>query len=106
MPTGKIIKLVHLCQQTYSPNSRLVPDRNEKGYGILADDHSREVYLSHEMVAGLHGFDNLRCGQLLEYTLENAPYLRAASACAALVLPADALRPAAVTHGPGLSVGS
>lgn len=95
MPTGKIIKLVHLSQQTYSPNSRLVPDRNDKGYGIIADDHRREVYFSHEMVAGLHGFDNLRRGQFLEYTLEDAPYLRAASVAVARAGPADALRPAA-----------
>jgi hypothetical protein len=37
------------------------------------------VYFSHEVVANQHGFDALRLGQQLEYTLENAPYLRAAS---------------------------
>ena len=29
MATGKIKKLVHLSQQTYLPNTRLVPDHND-----------------------------------------------------------------------------
>jgi cold shock CspA family protein len=95
MPTGKIIKLVHLSQQTYQPNTRLVPDRNDKGYGTIEDDDGRESYFSHELVAGRHGFDNLRRGQRLEYTLEDAPYLRAASARVTRDVPADVLRPAA-----------
>jgi len=95
MPTGKIIKLVHLSQQTYQPNTRLVPDRNDKGYGTIEDDAGREIYFSHELVAGRHGFDDLRRGQCLEYTLEDAPYLRAASAQVARAVPADVLRPAA-----------
>ena len=32
MATGKIKKLVHLSQQTYLPNTRLVPDHDDKGY--------------------------------------------------------------------------
>ena len=95
MLTGKIIKLVHLSQQTYQPNTRLVPDRNDQGYGIIENDAGRQVYFSHEMVAGLHGFDNLRRGQILDYTLEDAPYLRAASVVVARADPAAALRPAA-----------
>lgn len=95
MPAGKIIKLVHLSQQTYQPNTRLVPDRNDKGYGVIEDDAGREIYFSHEMIAGLRGFDDLRRGQAVEYTLENAPYLRAASVTRARAVPADALRPAA-----------
>jgi hypothetical protein len=95
MPIGKLIKLVHLSQQTYQPNTRLVPDRNDKGFGIIEDDAGRQIYFSHEIVAGLHGFDNLRRGQLLEYTLEDAPYLRAASVAVTRAVPAGVLRPAA-----------
>ena len=79
MPIGIIKKLIHLSQATYAPNTRLVPSHNDKGYGIIADEAGREVYFPHDMVAGLHGFDDLRRGQQLEYTLENAPYLRTAT---------------------------
>ena len=94
MPTGRLIKLVHLSQQTYQPNTRLVPNRNDKGYGIVEGDDGREVYFSHEIIAGLHGFDDLRQGQRLEYTLDE-PFLRAATASLVAVVPADVLRPAA-----------
>ena len=79
MPTGTLIKLVHLSCQTYLPNTRLVPGHNDTGYGIIEDEDGREVYFSHEVVESRHGFDDLRQGQRLEYALENAPYLRAAS---------------------------
>jgi hypothetical protein len=46
-------------------------------------------------VANRHGFDDLRNGQQLEYTLEDAPYLRAATVRVATAVPAIALRPAA-----------
>ena len=72
MPTGKLIKLVHLSQQRCIANTRLVPDHNDKGYGIIEDDQGREVYFAHDVVANRFGFDDLRKGQLLEYTLENA----------------------------------
>lgn len=95
MPTGKLIKLVHLSQQTHLPNTRLVPDHNDKGYGIIEDEDGREVYFSHEVVESRHGFDDLRHGQQLEYALEKAPYLRAASVRLAAAVPAIVLRPAA-----------
>ena len=95
MPIGKLIKLVHLSQQTSSPNSRLVPDRNDKGYGIIEDAEGREVYFSHDVVQSRFGFDDLRKGQQLEYTLENAPYLRAATVRLATAEPAAILKPAA-----------
>jgi len=95
MPTGKIIKLVHLSQQRFMPNTRLVPDRNDKGYGIIEDTDGHEVYFSHDVVENRHGFDDLRKGQQLEYALENAPYLRAASVKVAQSVPAMVLRPAA-----------
>jgi cold shock CspA family protein len=79
MLIGKITKLVHLCQQTHVPSTRLVAGRNDKGYGLLEGADGGEVYFSHEIIAGLHGFDDLRRGQKLEYTLDE-PFLRAATA--------------------------
>jgi cold shock CspA family protein len=77
MPTGMIHKLVHLSQQTYQPNSKLIPGQNDKGYGTIDDGAGREVYFSHDAVPGIRGFDDLRRGQAVEYTLEDGPYLRA-----------------------------
>ena len=77
MATGKIKKLVHLSQQTYRPNTRLVPDHNDKGYGLIEAEDGRDVYFPHEVVEGRRGFDDLRRDQVVEYTLENGPYLRA-----------------------------
>ncbi len=93
MPTGKLTSLVHLSQQRYMPNTRLIPDHNDKGYGIIEDANGREVYFSHEAVANRHGFDDLRQGQQLEYTLENAPHLRAASVRMLAAASAVVLRP-------------
>jgi hypothetical protein len=53
------------------------------------------VYFSHEVVENRFGFDDLRKGQQLEYTLENAPYLRAASVRVAPAPAEKILRPAA-----------
>lgn len=83
MLTGRLQKLVHLSQQRCVLSARLVPGHNDKGYGIIEDDQGREVYFAHDVVANRFGFDDLRKGQLLEYTLENASYLRAASVRAA-----------------------
>ena len=82
MAIGKINKLVHLSQQTYQPNSKLVPSHNDKGYGTLDDEGGREVYFSHDAVPGIHGFDDLCRGQSVEYTLEDGPYSRASSVSA------------------------
>jgi cold shock CspA family protein len=95
MPVGKLIKLVHLSQQRYMPNTRLVPDRNDKGYGVIEDAEGRVVYFSHETVENRHGFDDLRKGQQLDYTLESAPYLRATSVRRAPSVAVSLLRPAA-----------
>jgi cold shock CspA family protein len=95
MTTGKLIKLVHLSQQRFTPNTRLVPDHNDKGYGIIEDEHGREVYFSHEAVESRNGFDNLHQGQQVDYTLDIAPYLRAASVRMVTVANASLLRPAA-----------
>ena len=95
MPTGKLTKLVHLSQQRCVLNTRLVPDHNDKGYGVIEDAAGREVYFSHEVVENQYGFDDLRKGQLVEYTLENSVYLRASSVRKATAAPAGALRPAA-----------
>jgi cold shock CspA family protein len=95
MPTGKLIRLIHLSNQKYEPNTRLVPDRNDKGYGVIEDADGQEVYFSHDVVEHKSGFDDLCKGQQLEYTLENAPYLRAASVRVATANPAETLKPAA-----------
>lgn len=79
MPFGTLKKMVHLSQQRGQPNTRLVPDHNDVGYGIIEDADGRDVYVSHESVDSRHGFYDLRPGQQLEYTLEKAPYLRAAA---------------------------
>jgi cold shock CspA family protein len=79
MPVGKINKLVHLSQQTYQPNSKLVPGHNDKGYGTIDAGSDREVYFSHDAVPGIHGFDDLRRGQTVNYTLEVGPYVRASA---------------------------
>jgi cold shock CspA family protein len=85
MPIGTINKLVHLSQQTYQPNSRLISGHNDKGYGTINDDLGREVYFLHDAVPGIHGFDDLCRGQSVEYTLEDdGPYLRASVVSAAL----------------------
>ena len=81
MLIGRIDKLVHLSQQTYQPNSKLVPGHNDKGYGTIDDERGREVYFSHDVVPGIHGFDDLRRGQKVEYILEEGPYQRAKSVC-------------------------
>jgi hypothetical protein len=94
MPLGKIKKLVHLSQQTHVPSARLVPGRNDKGYGILEDARGGEVYFSHELVEGLYGFDKLRCGQQLHYTLDE-PFLRAATVSLVALAPTSALAAAA-----------
>jgi cold shock CspA family protein len=95
MPTGKLIKLVHLSQQRCVLSARLVPDHNDKGYGLIEDADGRHVYFAHDVVENRFGFDDLRKGQLLEYTLENASYLRAASVRVAPADAAQTLRPAA-----------
>jgi cold shock CspA family protein len=94
MLIGRITRLVHLSQQTHVPGTRLVAGRNDKGYGILEAEDGQEVYFSHEIVAGLHGFDELRRGQTLEYTLDE-PYLRAATASLVAAVPTHVLGPAA-----------
>jgi cold shock CspA family protein len=94
MPTGKLIKLIHLSQQTHVPSTRLVAGHNDKGYGIIKDADGHDVYFSHQAVDGLYGFDDLRKGQQVDYTLENAPSLRADSVRIAK-RSADVQRPAA-----------
>ena len=94
MLIGKITKLVHLSQQTHVPSTRLVAGRNDKGFGFIAGADGQEVYFSHEIIAGLRGFDDLRRGQQLEYTLDE-PFLRAATARLVADVPATVLRRAA-----------
>jgi cold shock CspA family protein len=77
MPSGTLIKLVHLSQQPCVLNTRLIPDHNDKGYGFIEDDDGRLVFFSHDVIENKFGFDLLREGQRLDYTMENGPFLRA-----------------------------
>lgn len=83
MPTGKLIRLVHLSQQRCVLNTRLVPDHNDKGYGVIAAADGGQIYFSHEVVESRFGFDRLHEGQRLDYTLESGPFLRAVAVCEA-----------------------
>lgn len=77
MSTGTIKKIVHLSQQKRLTNCRLVPDHNDTGYGVIEARDGLDVYFPHEAINSRHGFDNLRRGQTVEYSLGDAPYLRA-----------------------------
>lgn len=79
MLTGTLIKLVHLSQQPCVLSTRLVPDHNDKGYGVIEDADGGQVYFTHEAVQHKFGFDRLREGQRLDYTMESGPFLRAVS---------------------------
>ena len=70
MLAGKIIDLVRRLPATHRTSGL--------SYGILQGDDGAEIYFSQTLVEGLHGFDDLRRGQRLEYTLDD-PFLRAAS---------------------------
>ena len=70
MLAGKIIDLVCRSPATHRAGGL--------SYGILQGDDGAEIYFSQTLVEGLHGFDDLRRGQRLEYTLDD-PFLRAAS---------------------------
>ncbi len=92
---GKIKTLIHLSQQTFLPNTQLVPGHNDKGYGLIEAEDGRDVYFSHEVVEGRRGFDDLRRGQGIRYTLENGPHLRANLVRSAGAAPANVHQPAA-----------
>jgi cold shock CspA family protein len=97
MPIGKINKLVHLSQQTYQPNSKLIPGHNDKGYGTIDADTGREVYFSHDAVPGSRGFDDLYRGQTVEYSLENGEHPRANSVKPTPTIPLEPQSPTLYT---------
>jgi cold shock CspA family protein len=84
-----------LSQQTYLPNTRLVPDHNDMGYGLIEAEDGRDVYFPHEVVEGQRGFDNLSRGQVVDYTLENGRYLRTSLVRLATADPGNVHLPAA-----------
>ena len=49
---GNIKQLVHLSQQTFLPNTPLVPGHNDKGYGLIEAEDGRDVYFNHDVVEG------------------------------------------------------
>jgi cold shock CspA family protein len=99
MPIGIINKLVHLSQQTYQPNSKLIPGHNDKGYGTIHDDTGRNVYFLHDAVPGIHGFDDLRRGQAVDFTLEDGPHLRASVVSERATAKGNIDRPASPLRG-------
>ena len=84
MLAGKIIDLVRRSQATHRTSGQ--------SYGILQGDDGAEIYFSQSLVEGLHGFDDLRRGQRLEYTLDD-PFLRAASVRSIAIGPARPMLP-------------
>ena len=79
MDTGVIHNVLHLSQQSYQPNSRLVPGHNDTGYGIIEAANGEHIFFQHDVVESRFGFYDLRRGQAVEYTLEQGAYLRASS---------------------------
>ena len=77
------------------------PGHNDKGYGTIDDEGGREVYFLHDAVPGIHGFDDLRRGQTVEYTLEDGPYLRANFVSETTAVPANGQRPTVYMPGEG-----
>ena len=55
----------------------------------------RTITIRVMVVEGRRGFDDLRRGQVVEYTLENGPYLRANSVRLSRAVPENVHRPAA-----------
>ena len=102
MPIGKIKKLVHLSQQTYQPNSKLIPGHNDKGYGTIDDEAGREVYFAHDAVPGSRGFDDLYRGQTVEYFLENGEHPRADFVNPTSTVPLKHQNPTLYTSGESL----
>ena len=101
MPIGKINKLGHLSQRTYQATSKLVPRHNDKGYGTIVGERGRKVYFSHDAVPGSRGFDDLRRGENVEYTLENGQQLRADFGSFVPTVPARLRRPSVHVYGEG-----
>lgn len=78
MLTGEIIQLIHFAPPAPLFGARPGPEHHDGGYGVLRDNAGREVFFAPDVVAGPQGFDDLRRGQSVEFTLDD-PFLRAAS---------------------------
>jgi PAS domain S-box-containing protein len=74
------------CQATTTP----LFDANKQARSYARVIHDLTDF-SHEVVANRFGFDDLRKGQQRDYSLENAPYLRASSVSVATSAFANAL---------------
>jgi hypothetical protein len=61
----------------------------------------REIYFLHDAVPGIRGFDDLRQGQTVEYTLEDSPYLRASFVSETPAIPTNGQRPTVYVSGEG-----
>ncbi len=78
MARGTIKHLIHLSDQTDLPTSHLVPSQNSVGYGYIVGEDGQKVFFDFDAVEGAR-FEDLRAGQSVEFTLEKAAYLRAAT---------------------------
>lgn len=83
MVQGVIRKIVRLSTGTHVPAACLLPAHNAVGYGYI-QAAAGDVYFDYSAVGNLH-FDLLRQGMPVEFTLDDAPYLRTSKATVLLV---------------------
>ena len=74
MIRGAIRQLIHLSTGTDLPATHLVPAANGVGYGYIATADG-DVFFDYSAVKNLR-FDQLKEGMIVEYALDQAPYLR------------------------------
>jgi len=83
MAEGVIRKIVRLSTGTHVPAACLIPAHNAVGYGYI-QAAAGDVYFDYSAVGNLP-FELLREGMSIEFTLDDAPYLRASKATVRLV---------------------
>lgn len=77
MVQGTIRKLIHLSAGTDLPTTHLVSSMNGVGYGYVASLNG-DVFFDYAAVRNRR-FDQLATAMVVEYVLDEAPYLRASS---------------------------
>jgi len=74
MVQGAIRKLIHLSSGTDVPATHLIPAANGVGYGYI-ETVNGDVFFDYAAVKNRR-FDQLTKGMIVEYALDQAPYLR------------------------------
>ena len=70
MPTGKVIKVVWLSQQ--SSQAVQNPSRNEVGYGYIdGDEEDQDIYFDYKSVKD-NTFEDVQVGQPVEYVRDKS----------------------------------